>query len=74
MDTNCIHGRVLSKSLLTKKKGSSHSVKNISMIPKTFGKIMSGLTRQKFLEGFLISPFLSIRRSSCHQSNKVVVV
>ena len=60
----------------------SHLPRNILMIPKTFGEIFYGLTRQKinFLEG--VQPVTSgvkitqhlIKRTLCQQSNMVVAV
>ncbi len=51
---NGLHGRVpRPKPLLSKKNIKAHLSFDILMIPKTFGKILCGLTRQKFnfLEG-----------------------
>ncbi len=72
---NGLHGRVPRRKPLLSKKLISVLPENILMIPKTFGKILCGLTRQKlnFLEG--VCPITSgvkvtqhfRKRTSCQQ-------
>ncbi len=73
---NGLHGRVPRRKPLLSKKNKLVSVlpENILMIPKTFGKILCGLTRQKlnFLEG--VCPITSGVKVTAFQKKNIILL